>query len=126
MGLERVEGSFLHGLVPALGDGFGDDAYVGEAGYAEGIDYGGEAAEGNGFVATEKDGVLWMLELFADFVGELVDVDGIVAEVDALGFIDGDDQALLGDFLDGVGFGEIDFDAGLQDGSGDHEDDQED
>jgi len=114
-----------HELVPALGDGFGDDADVGEAGYAKGIDDGGEAAERNGFVAAEEDGVLGMLELFANFVGELVDVDGIVAEVDALGFINGDDETLLGDFLDGVRFGKIDFDAGLQDGRGNHEDDEE-
>ena len=67
-----------------------------------------------------------MLELFADFVGEIVDVDRVVAEIDALGFVDGDDEALFGDFFDGVGFGDVDFDAGLQDGSGDHEDDQED
>ena len=116
----------MHGSALPFGDGFGDYADVGEAGYAEGIDYGGEAAEGNGFVATEEDGVLGMLELFADFVGELVNVDGIVAEVDALGLVNGDDEALLGDFLDGVRFGEIDFDAGLQDGSGDHENDEED
>ncbi len=112
--------------MPPLGDGFGDDADVGEAGDAKGIDDGGEAAEGNGFVAAEEDGVLGMFELFADFVGELMDVDGIVAEVDALGLVNGDDEALLGDFLDGVRFREIHFDAGLQDGRGNHEDDQED
>ena len=33
---------------------------------------------------------------------------------------------LFGDFLDGVGFGDVDFDAGLQDRRGDHEDDEED
>ena len=67
-----------------------------------------------------------MLGLFADFVGELMDVDGIVAEIDELVFVDGDDEVLLSDFLDGVSFGDVDFDAGLQDRSGDHEDDQED
>src|SRR6266478_6028070 len=35
------------------------------------------------------------------------------------------DQALLGDFLDGVRFGDVQLDAGLQDGRGDHEDDEE-
>jgi hypothetical protein len=109
-----------------LGDGFGDDAYVGDAGNAQGIDDGGEGSEGNSFVAAEEYGVARMLELLFDFVGKLVDVDGIVAEVDALGLVYGDDEALLGDFLDGVNFGEIDFDAGLQDGCGDHEDDEED
>jgi hypothetical protein len=55
-----------------------------------------------------------------------VNVDGIVAEIDALVFVDGDDEALLGDFLDGVRFRDVDFDAGLKDGSGDHEDDEKD
>ena len=50
-----------------------------------------------------------------------MDVDGIVAEIDELVFVDGDDDALFDDFLDGVSFGDIDFDAGLKDGSGDHE-----
>jgi hypothetical protein len=115
-----------HGSAPPLGDGLGDDADVGEAGDAQRIDDSSEAAKGNGFVATEENGVLGMLELLANFVGELVDVDGIVAEVNALSFVDGDDEALLGDFLDGVSFREVDLDAGLQDGRGDHEDDQED
>ena len=33
-----------------------------------------------------------MLGLFPDFVGELVNVDGIVAEIDELIFVDGDDE----------------------------------
>src|SRR5271157_3429065 len=95
-----------HGSALPFGDGFGDDADVGEAGDAERIDDGGEAAEGNGFVAAEEDGILRMLELFANFVGELVDVDGDVAEVDALGLVNGDDEALFGDFLDGAFWGD--------------------
>jgi hypothetical protein len=106
--------------------GLGDDADVGYAGHAQGIDDGGEGAEGNGFVGAEIDDVLRLFELFANFVGEFVDVDGTIAEVDALGFVDGDDDVLLGEFLDGVGFGNVDLDAGLKDGCGDHEDNQED
>ena len=55
-----------------------------------------------------------------------MDVDGVVAEIDELVFVHGDDQALLSDFFYGVGFGDVDFDAGLQDRGGDHEDDEED
>jgi hypothetical protein len=40
-----------------------------------------------------------------DFVAEFVDVDGLVAEIDALGFVNGDDEVLLGDLVDGFGFG---------------------
>ena len=111
--------------VPII-DWLGDDADVGDAGLAESVDDGAEGAEGNGFVGADVDDVFLRLGLFFDFVGELVNVDGVVAEVDQLVFIQGDDQALLGDFFYGVGFGDVDFDAGLEDGRGDHEDDQED
>jgi hypothetical protein len=114
-----------HGSMPPLGDGFGDDADVGEAGYTKGIDDRGKDAEGNGFVAAEKDRIVGMLELLADLGGELVDIDGIVAEVDELALINRDDDMLLNVFLHGMSFGEIDFNAGLQDGRGDHEDDEE-
>jgi hypothetical protein len=103
----------------------GDDGNVGDARDTEGVDDGAEGAEGNGLVSAKIDDVVLVLGLFSDFVGELVDVDGIVAEIDELLFIDGDDEFLFGDFLDGVSFGDVDFDAGLQDGCRDHEDDQE-
>ena len=76
--------------------------------------------------ARRKTDIVGVLLALFDFVGELVDVDGLVAEIDELVFVHGDDEALFGDFLDGVGFGDVDFDAGFEDGSGDHEDDQED
>jgi hypothetical protein len=123
--LEVHLGSAVHLVVPVV-YGLGDYADVGDAGLAEGVDYSGEGAEGNGFVGAEIDDVLRLFELFANFVGELVDVDGIVAEIDTLGFVDGDDDVLLGEFIDGVGFGDVDLDAGLQDRRGDHEDDEED
>jgi hypothetical protein len=113
-------------LAIPVGDGLGDDADVGDAGLAEGVDDGAESAEGNGFIGAEVDGVVGVLGLLSDFVGELVNINRIVAEIDALVFVDGDDELLFGDFLDGVGFGNVDFNAGLEDGSGDHKDDKED
>ena len=111
----------------AVGDGLGDDADVGDAGLAKGIDDGAEGAEGNGFVGAEEDDIaVGIFGLFFNFGSEVVNVDGIVAEIDALIFVDGDDEFLLGDFLDGVRFGDVNLDAGLQDGCGDHEDDEED
>jgi len=101
----------------------GDDADVGDAGLAEGVDDGAEGAEGNGFVGAEVDDIFLRLGLFFDFVGQLVDVDGVVAEVEELVFVHGDHEALLGDFFYGVSFGDVDLDAGLEDGCGDHEDD---
>ena len=58
--------------------------------------------------------------------GELVDVDGLVLEEDVLLLVDGDDHALFGELIDGAGFGDGDFDAGLEDGRGEHEDEQKD
>jgi len=111
--------------VPVV-DGLGDDADVGNAGLAESVDDSAEGAEGNGFVGADVDDVFLRLGLFFDFVSKLVNVDWVVAEIDQLVFVERDYQALLGDFFDGVGFGDVDLDAGLEDGGGDHEDDQED
>jgi hypothetical protein len=123
-GFEDVE--FGEASAVPVVNGLGDDADVGDAGDAEGVDYGAEGAEWNGFIGAEIDDIVLLLGLLFDFVGELVDVDGVVAKIDELVFVHGDDEALLGDFFYGVGFGDVDFDAGLQDGGGDHEDDQED
>ena len=109
----------------AVGDGLGDDADITDAGLAQSVDNAGEDPEGDFFVAAEEDGVLRLFELGLHFCAELMDVDGIVAEIDLLGFVDRDDQALLGDFFYRVGFGDVEFDAGLQDRRSDHEDDEE-
>ncbi len=111
--------------MPALGDGFGDYAYVGEAGDAKGIDDRGKDAKWNGFVAAEEDRIIWMLELLADLGGELMDIDRIIAEVDELALVNCDDNVLLNVFFHCVSLREIDFYAGLQDGCGNHEDDEE-
>jgi hypothetical protein len=105
--------------------GLGDDADVGNAGLAESVDDCAEGTEGNGFIGAEVDDIFLRLGLFFDFVGKLVDVDGVVAEIDELVLVHGYDEALLSHLFYGVGFWDVDFDAGLKDGSGDHEDDQE-
>ena len=43
-----------------------------------------------------------------------------------MGLVNGDDEALLREVVYCLGFGDVDFDAGLEDGGGDHEDDEED
>ena len=55
---------------------------------------------------------------------EVVDVDGLVLQEDVLVLVDGDDHALFGELVDGAGLGDGDFDAGLQHGRGEHEDEQ--
>jgi len=119
-------GNWGESLAVAVVDGLGDDADVGDAGLTELVDHGGKSAKGDGFVGAQEDRVTGMFELLFDFGGEVVDVNGIVAEIDALILVDGDDEADLGDFLDCMSFGDVDFDAGLEDGCGNHEDDEED
>jgi len=57
--------------------------------------------------------------------GDLIDVDGVVAEEYALILVDRDDGAFLGNLLDGAGFGDANFDARLQNGSRNHKDDEQ-
>lgn len=128
-GVRRIGGVSAHLIAISLGagpvgDGLGDDTDIADAGLAQGVYHAGEDAEGDFFVAAEEDGVLRFFQLRVDFGAKLMNVDGIVAEINALGFVDRDDEALLGDFLDAVRFGDVKFDAGLQDGRGDHEDDE--
>src|SRR6266404_4534168 len=115
----------LFGARP-VGDGLGDDADITDAGLAQSVYHAGEDAEGDFFVAAEEYGFLRFFELRVNFGAKLVNVDGVVAEVNLLGFVDRYDETLFGDFLDGVRFGNVELDARLQDGCGDHEDDQED
>ena len=107
-----------------VGDGLGNDTDITDAGLAQSVYDAGEDAEGDFFVAAEEDGVLRLFQLRVDFGAKLMNVDGIVAEIDSLGFVDRDDETLLGDFLDAMRFGDVELDAGLQDGRGDHEDDE--
>jgi hypothetical protein len=118
--------SCAHDSSVAIRDGLRDDADIGDAGLAERVDDTGESAEGNSLIATKKDGVVGMLLLGFDLGGKIVNVNGAVAKIEGLIFVDGDDEMILIDFFDGVSFGDVDFDAGLQDGRGDHEDDQKD
>src|SRR5271163_1689027 len=69
--------------------------------------------------------ILGLFELRPDFRAELVDIDGNVGEIDELVLVDGDDEARLVDFLYGLRLGDVDFDAGLEDRSGDHENDEQ-
>jgi len=103
----------------------GNDADIGDAGTAELVDHGGEDAEGNGLVGSQINGVVRMLLLLFDARGKVADVDRIIADVDELVFVNGDNNLLFDDGLDGFRLGDVDLNAGLEDGSGDHKDDEE-
>src|ERR1017187_7259859 len=113
------------GIGPGV-ERLGNDAHVGDAGLLDGVHDGGEGAEGNILIGADEDALaLGIANFGVQAGGDFVDVDRIVAQKDALVLVDGDDQALFGDLLDGFGLGHIDLDAGLKDRGGDHEHDQE-
>ena len=100
-----------------------NDGDVGDAGLLDGIHDGGKGAEGHILIGAEIDDLVSGVGAhLMELVTEIVNVDGGVAEEDLLALIDGDDEALLGDFLHGAGLGDGDFNAGLQHGRGNHED----
>jgi hypothetical protein len=85
-----------------------------------------EGAEGNGFVGAKKNGVLRLFELRLNFRAELVDIHGNVSEIDELVLVDGDDEAGFVDLFYGLRLGDVDFDAGLENRGGDHENNEQD
>src|SRR5258708_19687927 len=93
-----------------ISDGLGDDTDIADAGLAQGVYHAGEDAEGDFFVAAEEDGVLRFFQLRVDFGAKLMNVDGIVAEINALGFVDRYDEPLLVHFLTSVRFAAVKFD----------------
>src|SRR5271154_828631 len=107
-----------------LGERLGDHADILYAGLAQRVHYGGPTAEGHGLVATDVHGLMgWVFHLRKQLRAEFVDVHWLVVEIDALGFVNGDDHAHLGEFFPGFGFGDIHFDSGLKDRRSDHEND---
>ena len=67
----------------------GDDAHIGYAGTFHGIHHGGESAERNILVGAHENGLVLRVAHFLPQLGtDLVDVDGIVAQKNALLFID--------------------------------------
>jgi hypothetical protein len=106
--------------------GLGDDADVGDAGLFDGIHDGGEGAEGDALVGAEVDDALGGVAFAgaAEHRWEGVDVDGLVLQEDVLFFVDGDDHAFFGELIDGARLRDRYFDAGLEDGRGEHEDEQ--
>src|SRR5581483_9344881 len=104
-----------------------DDADVGDARGLHGVHDRGPDAKGDFFVAAHINVlVLRVANLLPQLVGDLVDVDGVVAEINALLFVDGDHKPLLGDFFHRPGMRNVNLDAGLQHRSGDHENNQQD
>src|SRR5579883_3435697 len=95
-----------------LVEGLSNDTDVSDTGAFNRIHDRGEGSEGDILVGANEDGlVLRVTDSLAQTSFDVVDIDGVVAEEDALLRVDADDQALLSDFFDGAGLGNVDFDA---------------
>src|SRR6266849_9824852 len=74
-----------------------DDAHVADAGLLDRVHHRGEGAERHVFVGAEKDRLMLRIaNLLAELGSDLIDIDGIVAQKDALLLINADHQAFFG------------------------------
>ena len=84
----------------------GHDADVGDASLFDGVHDGSESTEGDTFVGAQVDALVRGVGIrLAQACGDVCEVDGLVAEEDALVLVNGDDLAAFGDFLDAACFG---------------------
>src|SRR5215469_7786566 len=102
------------------------DADVGDTRLLDRVHDRGECAEGDVFVGAEINRLMRRVaNLLLQHRSNGVDVDRIVAQENPLLLVDADDQALLGDLLNGSRLGDVDFNARLQYRRRDHENDQQ-
>src|SRR6266568_215377 len=125
--IARVGNSGSHYLLCpcAFCEGLRDNADVVDTGLAQGIDDGSECPEGHRLIAPQEYTSLSALQLRMNLRAKLVDIDGFIAQVDALRLVQCDDQAILGEIFHSARLRHIDFNARLEDGGGDHKDDEE-
>src|SRR5690242_2755845 len=113
------------GSARAVGERLGDDADVIDAGNAKRVDDRSKNPKRDGFVATQKDAPLRAFQLLMNFGAKLMNTDGVVAKIDALRFVYGNDNPILVDIPYSFGLGNVDFDSRLEDRRGDHKDDEQ-
>src|SRR5713101_6639896 len=71
-----------------------DDAHVADAGLLDRVHYRGEGAERHVLVGANEDGLmLRVADLLTQLGSDLINIDGIVAQKDALLLINADNQA---------------------------------
>src|ERR1700676_818687 len=98
------------------------DADILDAGLAHRVHDQGKGTEGDRRIATEIDRVsLRIMHLGMNLVTQFVNVDGGVANINALRAIDGNDNARFGNLFYSFGLRHVHFDSGLQDRRRDHE-----
>src|SRR6266852_1002651 len=101
-------------------------AHVADARLFDGVHHDGERAKRHIFIGAQIDRlVLRISNLLSQARSNLVDVNGIVAEKNFLRFVDADYDALFGDLFDGASVGDVDFNSGLQNRRGHHENNEQ-
>src|SRR5712692_6723407 len=107
-------------------NGLRHDTYVPDACLFDGIHYSGESAKGNIFIGAQVNRlVLRIANSLLQGGPDLVDVDGVVAEINLLRLVDTDDQPLFRDLFHSTRMGHTHFDPRLQHRRGHHEDDEQ-
>src|ERR1700692_460415 len=102
-----------------------NDAHVGDARLLDGVHYGREGAKGNILIGAQINClVLRIANLLLNDSSDLVDIDGVVTQKNFLRFVDANYETFFGNLLDRAGVRDVHFDTGLQDRSGDHENDK--
>src|SRR5271165_3182626 len=104
----------------------GHDAHVSDAGLLHRIHDRCERAKGHVLVSANKYGLAFGVPyLLMQLRADLVDVDGVIIQEHPLLAVNGDDQPLLGNFLDRLRMWDRNLNARLQNRGGHHKDDQQ-
>ena len=103
-----------------------NDTNIRDLGLTQRVDHSRKYSERNRFIGAKEHRLLRFFELGSKSRSEAINVHWIIPDVNPLAFINGDHQLLFRNLFGCSGLGEVDFDAGLEDGGGDHEDDEED
>src|SRR5579864_1560687 len=103
-----------------------NDTDVRNSGTLHRVHDGCKGPERNVFVRAQKNGLmLWVAHFLPQLSANLIDVYRIVAQKDALLFVDADHQPFFGDFFDSPRFRNGDFNSGLKHRSRDHKNNQQ-
>src|SRR6266567_8691983 len=85
--------------------GLGHDAHVGNSRPFHSIHDRGKRAKGHIFIRAQENGLmLRVANLLPQLASNLIDVNGVAPQKDALLLVNADDQALFGDFFYSASF----------------------
>src|SRR5207237_3837162 len=104
----------------------GDDAYVADARLLYCIHHRGESAERYIFIGADKNGLMLRVpNLLTQLCANMINVNGIVSQINPLLLVDADNQPLICDFFYATSFGDVYLNAGLEHRRRHHENNQE-